>query len=146
MKKNEHNIVPTAHLRELCIDENWFTCGSINDYYKMFDMNADNQFSLRDVATVIWFCSGEDKSLSDILRRCRIARETYKKYYTTKRFILVNMTDNDSKTGYSNLDLAKERAVTCSKEDGTFFYVIDTCDDDEIVCVIKDGKCYENQL
>lgn len=45
-------------LRELCIKNNWFTCGSNIQYDKLFDMNEKN-CSVDELALVIWLCSEE---------------------------------------------------------------------------------------
>lgn len=43
-------------LRELCIKNNWFTCGSNHQYNKLFEMN-ENGRSVGELALAIWLCS-----------------------------------------------------------------------------------------
>lgn len=52
-------------LRSLCIDHDWFTCGSNRQYEKLFEMNEQGA-GIEQIATVIWLCSDED-----ILENCR---------------------------------------------------------------------------
>lgn len=46
-------------LRILCIEKDWFTAGSNQQYQKLFDMNRDGA-SLEELALVIWICSSND--------------------------------------------------------------------------------------
>jgi len=43
-------------LRELCIQNNWFTSGSSNQYAKLFD-SYYNDSSIEDVSLIIWLCT-----------------------------------------------------------------------------------------
>lgn len=43
-------------LRELCIKNNWFTCGSNHQYDKLFEMNEKGK-PVDELALVIWLCS-----------------------------------------------------------------------------------------
>ena len=52
-------------LRELCIKNKWFTCGSNNQYDKLFDMNKKG-CSVDDLAFIIWICSDETFSREQI--------------------------------------------------------------------------------
>lgn len=52
--------IDSFDLRQLCINNNWFTCGSIKQYEKLFDRNSEGA-SLDELATIIWICSDEDK-------------------------------------------------------------------------------------
>lgn len=54
----------SAAIRQLCIDKNYFTCGSNEQYNKMFDM-VENNAEPHDIALVIWICS-EDADLEAI--------------------------------------------------------------------------------
>ena len=53
-------------IRDLCIGKQWFTCGSCKQYDRMFDMLDRPEFSIRDVALVIWTCSSH-AALDDII-------------------------------------------------------------------------------
>lgn len=60
----------TYFLRELCIKYNWFTCGTCEQYEKLFEINKDG-CPLEDIALVIWLCSDENwdyKSIRSILK------------------------------------------------------------------------------
>lgn len=59
-----YSITYPEDLRSLCIRENWFTCGSSEQYEKMFQMNAEGSL-LTDIAVAIWICS-DDVSMFDI--------------------------------------------------------------------------------
>ena len=51
-------------LRQLCIENDYFTVGSCEQYEKMFEM-AEGGSPAHDIALVIWICS-TDASLSII--------------------------------------------------------------------------------
>ena len=51
-------------LYRLCNQKGYFTCGSSEQYSKMFDM-AEHGATAHDVALVIWICSN-DKELETI--------------------------------------------------------------------------------
>lgn len=43
-------------LRELCIKNDWFTCGTIKQYEKLFDRNKE-EASINELSIIIWVCS-----------------------------------------------------------------------------------------
>lgn len=43
-------------LRELCIEQNWFTSGSMNQYEKLFETYLDGS-SVEEISLIIWVCS-----------------------------------------------------------------------------------------
>ena len=45
-------------IRELCIREDWFTCGSSRQYEKMFNIVREGG-SIHDVALCVWLCSDD---------------------------------------------------------------------------------------
>ena len=49
-------IIPNEDLRMLCIKNNWFTCGDINQYDKLFQANRFGM-PLEQIAVIIWTCS-----------------------------------------------------------------------------------------
>lgn len=64
------NIIDKAtigyeELRKLCIDNNWFTCGSIRQYEKLFDRDREGA-SLDELTTIIWICSDETHTKQSI--------------------------------------------------------------------------------
>lgn len=64
MKK--YSVTSATELRNLCIKNNWFTCGSIEQYNKLFYAN-ENGCPIEEIATIIWLCSDEDCRRTDIL-------------------------------------------------------------------------------
>lgn len=58
-----------AELRELCIQNHWFTCGSTRQYSRLFDMAKDGA-SIHDLVLIIWLCS-EDADKEDIKRQLK---------------------------------------------------------------------------
>lgn len=60
-----YTVTTTYKLRELCIKHNWFTCGSCEQYDKMFYAN-ENGYSLEEIATIIWLCSEKRWTKSEI--------------------------------------------------------------------------------
>ena len=43
-------------LRELCIKNDWFTCGTVKQYEKLFDRNKEGA-SIAELSIIIWVCS-----------------------------------------------------------------------------------------
>ena len=64
MKK--YTVTTRESLRLLCIKHNWFTCGSNEQYEKMFYAN-ENGCPIEEVATIIWLCSDDNWCRRDIL-------------------------------------------------------------------------------
>ena len=50
----------------LCNKYQWFTCGSNNQYEKLFIM-IDEKAPIEEVATVIWLCSDDKWCRRDII-------------------------------------------------------------------------------
>lgn len=65
MKQN-YSVTTRANLRNLCIAHNWFTCGSCEQYEKLFYAN-ENGCPIEEIATIIWLCSDEGYCRRDIL-------------------------------------------------------------------------------
>lgn len=75
-----YSIIPTYDLRALCIEHGWFTCGTNEQYDKLFYANTHG-FSMDEIATIIWICSeGEDLfACNDILETLKAARAAWTK-------------------------------------------------------------------
>ena len=85
MKK--YSVTTTWELRELCIENNWFTCGSIGQYEKLFYAN-EHGCPIEEIATIIWLCSDEDCRRADVLD---IITEVHKLH----KLAVVQATDED---------------------------------------------------
>lgn len=70
-----YSVTDPASLRMLCIRQNWFTCGSNEQYDKMFYANA-NGWPIENIATAIWICS-ENVDRDTVLNILREEREHY---------------------------------------------------------------------
>jgi len=70
-----YSIVPNDKLRELCIKNNWFTCGSNSQYEKLFEGNT-NGFTPMEIATIIWICS-DNTDRNSILATLKAARAAW---------------------------------------------------------------------
>lgn len=57
--ENREGRIDNDQLRNLCIEHNWFTCGTNRQYSKLFDMNEQGA-GIEQIATVIWLCSDTD--------------------------------------------------------------------------------------
>jgi len=64
-------VTTTENLRTLCIKNGWFKCGSNRQYEKLFRAN-ELDFSIEEIATIIWLCS--DDEYCGILLKLREAR------------------------------------------------------------------------
>lgn len=49
-------LLTTEVLRQFCIDNGYFTCGSNEQYKRLFELN-DMQADMHELALVIWICS-----------------------------------------------------------------------------------------
>lgn len=60
-------------LCELCNEKQYFTCGTTEQYNRMFDLNAngvmslkDNEYLLNAMTRVIWICSNQEFTYDSI--------------------------------------------------------------------------------
>ena len=70
-----YSTIPNDKLRELCIKNNWFTCGSNSQYEKLFQANKD-RFTADQIATIIWVCS-DNADRNSILATLKAARAAW---------------------------------------------------------------------
>ena len=85
MKK--FSVTNTWELRQLCIAHDWFTCGTIEQYEKLFYAN-ENGCPIEEIATIIWLCSDENCRRVDVLD---ILTEAHKLH----KLDVINETDPD---------------------------------------------------
>ena len=52
----QYTVTVFERLRKLCIDKNWFTEGTNNQYNKLFYAN-EMGCPIEEIATIIWLCS-----------------------------------------------------------------------------------------
>lgn len=57
-------------LREMCIENNWFTCGSNMQYDRLFKMNESGKFSISQIALVIWLCCEDAEAVDIEIKLC----------------------------------------------------------------------------
>lgn len=69
-------ILPSYDLRKLCIKRQWFTSGSIRQYEKLFEANAEG-WPIEKLAIIIYICSSDEWTLEDIIQELRTARKAY---------------------------------------------------------------------
>ena len=74
--KRYYTVCTSWELRQLCIDNDWFTQGSNRQYEKMFDANAEVK-PIEFVATIIWTCSNAE--YEDILAKLNEKMNEYLK-------------------------------------------------------------------
>lgn len=66
-------------LYRLCNEKKYFTCGTNEQYEKLFELNTLNTSTI-ELATIIWICSEENISRKDIINELIKARLEDKKY------------------------------------------------------------------
>ena len=71
----EYTVTTTEELRTLCIENNWFTCGTASQYEKLFYAN-EMGCPIEEIATIIWLCS-DDVCRRDILDELKAKQERY---------------------------------------------------------------------
>lgn len=67
--------VEPENLYALCVRQNWFTCGTNEQYDKMFRANKEGA-PIEEIAAIIWVCS-DDVNKNDILTILKAEREKY---------------------------------------------------------------------
>lgn len=77
-----YNICSYVDLYNLCNDQKWFTNGDNSQYEKLFSFNdydSLNEFSIEQIATIIWVCSDckQISSYYEILNKLIIQYEKY---------------------------------------------------------------------
>lgn len=59
-----YTVTTFENLRRLCIEKGWFTCGTNEQYEKLFYAN-EHGATIDEIAMIIWVCS-EDFSFTSI--------------------------------------------------------------------------------
>lgn len=77
-ERKMYTVTTAPALRQLCIKNNWFTCGSNEQYEKLFYAN-ENGCPIKELATIIWLCSDEEVRRIDVLAVLKEARKSYLK-------------------------------------------------------------------
>lgn len=77
----KYAITTTTNLRNLCIKNNWFTCGSIEQYNKLFYAN-EMGYSIKEIAIIIWLCSDDKCCLEDILETLTEENRLFLSYFS----------------------------------------------------------------
>ena len=75
------NQLPYYQLRELCIEKQWFTCGTCQQYDRLFQ-KASEGASIKELSLIIWLCSYnglEQEEVEKVLLRAQ------KKYLSNKQ-------------------------------------------------------------
>lgn len=88
-----YSTIPNDKLRELCIKNNWFTCGSNSQYEKLFQANKD-RFTADQIATIIWVCS-DNADRNTILATLKAARAAW-----TRSMVSIPDKSSEAKAGY----------------------------------------------
>lgn len=75
----KYSVIPTEDLRALCIKKDWFTCGTNEQYAKLFLANSHGA-PIEEIATIIWLCSDDEEHCRrDILADLKAARAEWTK-------------------------------------------------------------------
>lgn len=109
-------ITSNEELRKLCIENDWFTSGTNEQYNKLFDCNSSEKASVEEIAAIIWVCSDDTKE-----HICDILREKHREYEA--RFIKSDIDNYDPQTysfTYSYIENGSPRVATtnfCEEND-----------------------------
>lgn len=69
-------LLSDMKLKQLCIENGWFDCGTNRQYEKLFYAN-EKGFTIEEIATIIWLCSDEEKhTRENIIAALQEATET----------------------------------------------------------------------
>lgn len=77
--------ISNSTLRNLCIENDWFTGGDIEQYEKLFQLNVV-EAPIEQIATAIWMCS-DNWNRRDILLALNKAGFTERRSVTEKRYL-----------------------------------------------------------
>lgn len=94
----QYSVTTPENLRQLCIEQNWFTCGTNAQYEKLFYAN-ENGCSITGIAVIIWTCSDNEAEFNDILSALEYARESY-----WNEFFGVNLSGYYRRLIFTNTD------------------------------------------
>ena len=61
-----YTVTNSERLRKICIEHNWFNCGTSKQFEKLFYANAMG-CPIDEISTIIWLCSDEEYCRRDIL-------------------------------------------------------------------------------
>lgn len=68
-------LITNEKLRQLCIENGWFTCGTNHQYEKLFYAN-EMGCPIAEIASMIWLCSdGEKLTRGDIVTELVVAMQ-----------------------------------------------------------------------
>lgn len=71
-----YSVTTPEYLRSLCVRKNWFTCGTNEQYEKLFYAN-EHGCPIEEIATIIWLCSDENHCRRDILFELKAECDEY---------------------------------------------------------------------
>lgn len=71
----EYTVTTPEELRALCVENNWFTCGTASQYEILFSAN-ETGCPIEEIANIIWWCSS-DVCRKDILAELKAKQERY---------------------------------------------------------------------
>lgn len=74
--ENKYTVTTRENLIQLCIKNNWFTCGRCEQYEKLFYAN-EHGASIEEIATIIWLCSSEEHCSRNILSALKERRDLF---------------------------------------------------------------------
>lgn len=66
-------------LRQACIENNWFTCGTTEQYTKLYERNRDGA-DTTELATIIWVCTNDKWTKEEIhegVRKLMLQKSLY---------------------------------------------------------------------
>lgn len=76
----KYTVTSSDDLRLLCIKNNWFTCGSCEQYDKLFYANSHGA-TIEEIAAIIWVCSDVEYSKSSILSALEDSRKKFMSFF-----------------------------------------------------------------
>lgn len=73
--RNYYAVTDPDTLRQACVANRWFTCGTVEQYNRMFELNADaERWVVKDIALIIWICS-DGVAIEDVCEELARLRE-----------------------------------------------------------------------
>lgn len=92
----EYSVTSPEELRQLCIKNNWFSCGTNKQYEKLFIANEECA-PIEEIATIIWLCS-DDCARKDILDTLEVTCREY-----NEKPLLTKSQFNEMTSGYEQM-------------------------------------------
>ncbi len=86
ISKPKYSVTNNGTLAARCVKHQWFTCGTPEQYEKMFIANQEGA-TIEEIASMIWICSDDTVARRDVLQELLELHEEYLKDYEAEQVL-----------------------------------------------------------